>query len=205
MRSCAQRPDVRPWPAAAIAPVLALVLLVSAGCSNESRSTRLLKEGKQEMAAGDLSAAIGLFRRATQVNPPDPEAYYQLACANLLVGNGRTAAEELQKAIDLKPAYWDAQIKLAELMATSEEPAVLGDARERLLRTLQHVPSNASGLTALGIVEWKLGQKQEAERHLAQVLSYLPKHLNSRVALAKMKIASGDPNAAEALLHKASV
>jgi tetratricopeptide (TPR) repeat protein len=188
-----------------IATLLLVLALASVGCSRESRSTRLLKEGKQQMAAGDMSSAIGLFARATQVSPPDPEAYYQLACANLLVGNGRTAAEELQKAIDLKPTYWDAQIKLAELMATSEEPAVLRDARENLLRTLQHVPTNAAALTALGIVEWKLGQKREAEAHLTQVLSYLPKHLNSRVALAKIKIASGDPASAETLLHKASI
>ena len=145
-----------------------------------------------------------MFRSATQVSPPDPEAYYQLACANLLIGNGRTAAEELQKAIELNPGYWDAHIKLAELMATSAEPGVLRDAHGRLLRTLQHVPSNAAALTALGIVEWKLGQSREAEERLSQVLANLPQHLNSRVALAKMKIASGDPASAEALLRKAS-
>ena len=129
------------------------------------------------------------------------EAHYQLALASLAVGNGRAAAEELAKVIQLKPDHWAAHVRLAELMATSSAPDVLHDAQTMLTGVLTHVPRDPGAVAALSIVEWKLGRRNDALQRLERSLAMLPPSPGSSVILAKMKMALGDRAGAENLLR----
>jgi tetratricopeptide (TPR) repeat protein len=180
------------------------ILLMAPGCSPESRSAALVERGRKSLAAHDVAAATENFRQAVELTPLDPAARYQLALANLAVGDGRGAAEQLSQVIQLKPEDWPAQIKLAELMATSRDPGVLAEAQQRLTRVIARLPGDASAVTALSIVEWKLGHRDQAERRLEHALATLPKRADMVFTLATMKVAAGDTAAAEALLQRAA-
>jgi putative PEP-CTERM system TPR-repeat lipoprotein len=156
------------------------------------------------MAAQEVGTAIEDFKRAVELTPLNPDARYQLAVANLAIGNGRAAAEELATVIQLKADYWPAQLKLAELMATSGDQNVLAEARERLTRVIARLPGDAGAVTALSIVEWKLGQREQAQRRLEQALTTLPNQLDWVATLAKMRMAAGNPAGAEASLRAAA-
>ncbi len=189
--------------ATALAGVLA-VLLAGAGCTRRSRSAALVARGQKCLATHDIGAAIEDFRRAVELTPLNPDARYQLAVANLAIGNGRVAADELATVIQLKADYWPAHIKLGELMATSEDQDVLAEAREKLVRVIPRLPGDAGAVTALSIVEWKLGNREQAQRRLEQALTTLPNQADWVATLAKMRVASGNAAGAEALLRVAA-
>jgi tetratricopeptide (TPR) repeat protein len=67
-----------------------------------------------------------------------------------------------------------------------------------------HLPGDGAALTALAIVEWKLGAREAAERRLEQALPSHLERLYSLITLAQMKMAGGNPAGAEALLRAAA-
>ncbi len=180
--------------------LLVAICAASAGCSRKVSSTGLIQEGQKLAAAGDISAAMLRFQEAVRVSPLDPNTHYHLGMADIVSGNGREAAEEFERAIHLDPEHWPAQSKLAELMATSADPAVLVDAHDRLKRLVQHLPDAPAVLTALAIVEWKLGEADSAERSLQQIVNKFPKQASAAVSLAKVLVSRGDIPGAERVL-----
>ncbi len=154
------------------------------------------------MATHDVASAVVSFAEAVKLMPLNAEAHYRFGSANLTVGNGRIAAEELQKAIHLDPEHWQAHLKLAELKATSADPVVLAEAEHEIIAALERFPSDADALGILGIVEWKLGRPAEAKRALERSLQLTPGQPNEVVTLARMELSSGDVAAAEKLLRQ---
>ena len=162
-------------------------------------------EGKKLLAERNVPDAIVSFRRAIAASPLDEEAHYQLAVANLAIGNSRVGGEALLRAVQLKADDWRAVAKLGELMATSGDEKVLTGAREKLSQAVAHLPGDVAALTALAIVDWKLGAREAAEGRLEQALPSHPERLYSAITLAQMKMASGNAEGAEALLRAAAV
>ena len=112
--------------------------------------------------------------------------------------------KNFREVIQLKPDDWPVYAKLAELMATSRRP---GDSCRK--RNSTHpgdcpAPGDAGAVMAPSIVEWKLGRPRGRVRSAASNRRWR-RFRNGRlgwVALANMKVAAGDPAAAEALLHR---
>lgn len=154
------------------------------------------------MATHDVSSAIVSFGAAVKLMPLNAEAHYRIGSANLTVGNGRIAAEELQKAVQLDPEHWQAHLKLAEMKATSSDSVVLAEAEHEIIAALERFPRDADALGILGIVEWKLGRPAEAKRALERSLQLTPGQPNEVLTLARMELGSGDVAAAEKLLRQ---
>lgn len=185
------------------AVVIALVLVPACGYLRPS-ARRLVERGKKLLAERNVPDAIVSFRRAIAASPLDEEAHYQLAVANLAIGNSRVGGEALMRAVQLKADDWHAVAKLGELMATSGDEKVLAGARDNLGQAVAHLPGDAAALTALAIVEWKLGAREAAESRLEQALSSHPEQLYSAITLARMKMVSGNAEGAEELLRAAA-
>ena len=186
------------------AALLLAVALMSAGClrSPEEKRARFLESGKKHLEAKDYTRAALDFSNATQADPKNAEAHYQLALAYLGAGDGQSAYRALQKATQLDPKHKDAQVRLAELLATSREEEVLEDAAKRVREVLANAPSDPDALNVLALTEWRLGKREEAEEHLKEAFEKSPQNLKSSFSLVALKIAQRDIAGAEAVLKK---
>jgi Tfp pilus assembly protein PilF len=174
--------------------------VASVGCSRETREAKFLARGRERLAQKDYARAILEFKNAARTVPLDPEPYYQLGLVHLLLGNGMLAREGFTRATDLNPKHLQAQVKLAELLALSNEKQVLQEAEGRAQEVLKAEPDNVDALNALAAAEWKLGEKEEAEQHLQRAVSKSPHDIGSTTALAKIMLARNDFSAAEKVL-----
>ena len=76
--------------------------------------------GAALLAKKDYGRAALEFRNAVKVMPKDAEPYYQLGLTYLASGNARNGVAALRHATELNPKHAGAQLKLAELMTTSQ-------------------------------------------------------------------------------------
>lgn len=189
-----------------IAAAALLLALLLSGCirSAESRRARHLEAGRKFLAAKDHARAILEFKNALALKADDPEAHYQLGLAYLASGDWALASAHLQKATALNPKHAGAQLRYAEMLALTDNPALLEEARKRLEGIFGGSPGNAEALTALAIAEWKLAQPEQAEKHLREAFLKSPGNLSPAVALAKIKIAEKRFDEAEQVLRQAA-
>ena len=185
---------------------LLLGVLALAGCmrSPEARSAAYIEAGKRLLEKKDPARAILQFRNAAHASPKNAEAYYQLALAQLAVGDLRNAVAGLRKATELNPKHTGAQLRLAQLMAGASDRGVLKDAQQLLQALLQDSSDNPDTLHALALTELKLGDKAEAMRHLDMALAAAPQEVMIAITLAQAKLEQKDAKGAETVLIKAS-
>ncbi len=72
--------------------------------------------GMQALAAGDLNAAAGLYRRAIAADPHSPELWMNLAKAYRLAGDDPAEQAALEGALALDQRHFMALVRLAELL-----------------------------------------------------------------------------------------
>ncbi|MDD7804872.1 MAG: tetratricopeptide repeat protein [Endozoicomonas sp. (ex Botrylloides leachii)] len=70
--------------------------------SNQAVST-LLNHAQQAFAHHDLDAADGWLMRAVQINPTDPEIYYQMALLRQAQGQKEQARQLVLRTLSLNP------------------------------------------------------------------------------------------------------
>jgi tetratricopeptide (TPR) repeat protein len=186
-------------------PLLAAVLIF-AGCgkSPEQKYTRFLERGQERMQKKEYGSALIEFRSASQVQPKKAEPYYQLGRTYLALGDVRSGVGYLRKAIELDQNHKEAQLKLAELMASTNSQTILEEAEKRTEALLTQTPDNAEALRVMALAELKLGKPENAEAHLQQALAKLPENLSASIMLARMKIAEKKFDEAESILKKAA-
>jgi cytochrome c-type biogenesis protein CcmH/NrfG len=183
----------------------ALILVGPVACtrSPQAKEAKFLKRGQAMMATKDYSRALIEFRSAVQVMPKDAEPYYQMGLAYLATSDPASAVVVLRQATELNPKHSAAQLKLAELMATTRNKGLIEDAASRLHGILAASPDNSEAIDTLAMAELKLGKTEDATELLEKTLNKFPKHLESSVTLARVKLSQGDLTAAEEVLKKA--
>jgi cytochrome c-type biogenesis protein CcmH/NrfG len=167
-----------------------ILLLVVIGCgrSPESRRDRHLAKGKELLQRKDFTRAMLEFRNASQAMPNDAEPYYQYGVAAASGRDLRTAALSFRKAVDLNPKHAGAQLKLAELMASTNDPELLKDAQTRLQGLLQGNEPTVEMLNALAFTNLKLGHTGDSVQYLEEVLARSPGELTASLLLARTKM-----------------
>jgi predicted Zn-dependent protease len=138
------------------------------GCSRtpEQREALHLDKGKKYLAEKEYRKAWIEFRVASQNMPKDAVPVYLLGMTYLSQGAYKNAAEAFQKAITLNPRHEAAQYQLARFKVGTDKPELLNEAKQVLSGwTLSH-PDDAEALAALGFVDAKLGNRDEAIRML---------------------------------------
>src|SRR5215470_17580041 len=167
---------------------MALAIAMAGGCSQspQAKEARYLERGKKESQRKNYAVAIIHFKNAMQAQSRDAEPYYQLGLAYLATNDLNTAASYFIKATELNPKHTAAQLKLAEMMATSRSSKeVLEQAQKRSQDVLNLLPENIDALNVLAITELRLGKPQSAEAHLEQALRKSPSNLKASIALAQ--------------------
>jgi tetratricopeptide (TPR) repeat protein len=185
--------------------LLAAAALTLCACSSspQAKEAKFLDKGKKELQQKNYAVAIIQFKNAVQAQPRDAEPYYQLGLAYLGAADYNTAASYFQKATELNPKHAGAQLKLAELMATSRTPSIVEEAQRRTEQVLNLVPEDIEALNVLAVTELKLGKPESAEAHLEQALRKSPDSLRSSVMLAQTRLARKDQKGAEEALKAA--
>jgi tetratricopeptide (TPR) repeat protein len=193
---------------AAFVSALVGLFLLFGGCSREEREARYLASGKKMMEKNDYSRAIIQFKNAANMMPKDAEAHYRLALAYLASHNYRAGYASLDKAVKLNPKHAAAQLKLAQVKATvpadqAQYKPLLEQSQKTVQDLLNSGQSSAEILGTLAETEYKLGDKDAAEKTLEQAVAKFPKDLASAVTLASVKRAHNDFAGAEAVLKNA--
>lgn len=159
-----------------------------------------MESGKSHLQAHDFSRAAIDFRNAIQLTPNDAEPHYQLGLTYLQSGDGQAGARELMTAIRLNPGHAAAQIKVAELMASNQNPAVVKQGLDKAQEMLASSPDNVDALRTIAMAELRLDDSTSAVEHLQQALAASPQDLRSAQALAITKLRANDIAGAEAVL-----
>lgn len=187
---------------AAVAVVLA-VLFTGCASSPQAKRDKYMERGKALMAKKDYPRAILEFRNAARAMPGDAEVYYQIGMAYLATSDVRTAYAALKKAVDLNPRHTAAQLKIAQMLAVTRDPALLKDAEGRLQALLDGGSGTAEVLNALAFTELQLGKTEEGIRNYETAVAKYPGELTASIMLAKARLFQGDRAGAEQILKKA--
>jgi tetratricopeptide (TPR) repeat protein len=189
-------------------PFVCVALLFAAGsaCTRETpqaKRDRFLTLGKKQLEKHDYAGATLQFRNAAQAMPKDPEAYYQLGLTSLGQGDLRSAVIFLRQASSLDPKHAGAQLKIAELEASTGDKALLDDAEKRVQEVLALDPNNADALNTLAVTEFRLGRPDDAEQYLHEALQKAPTNVRSYSNLAAIAVQRKDMEGAEKILKQA--
>jgi tetratricopeptide (TPR) repeat protein len=179
--------------------------IVAVGCngSPQSKEAQYLKRGVALLEKKDYGRAALEFRNAIKVMPSDAEPHYQLGLTYLASGNPANGIAALRKATELNPKHAGAQLKLAELMTTSNDQDILRDAVSRLESIVAAVPDNIEATDTLAMAEWRLGKIDDASKRLEEALQRFPASLHSSIELARLRLSRNDLAGAEEVLKKA--
>lgn len=189
----------------AIAVLIPAILAVS-GCnrSPDAKEARFLEKGRKEYQKKNYDVAILQFKNASAAKPWDAEPYYQLGLSYLAANDGRAAATNFGKAVEVNPRHTAAQLQLAELLATSREKKSVEEAQKHAQAVLALQPDDPDALSVLGATDLRLGNLDSAQSHLEQALRRSPSHLKAWVVLSEVKMTRHDAAGAEKALQDAA-
>jgi len=142
--------------------------------------------------------SVGYSLRSLAVDPNNPEAHINLGSAYLETGNIEQAELELRAAVALAPLDAKARAALGELYLKQLH---LPEAEEQFRRSLEAQP-NLRGYVGLGIVRWRRGDRQQAERLFRQAESLVPWDARPHVMLGLLYLDLGRNAEGEKELRK---
>ncbi len=185
---------------------LPMILFALAGCmqSPEAKSARFMAAGNKLLERHDVARAILEFRNAVQASPKNAEAYYQLGTAFLAANDFRSALVNFQKTIELNPKHVGAKLRIAQMMAATNNRALLKAAQGDLQTLMEGTAATSEMLNTLALTEIKLGEPESAVEALERALKEFNPDLGSFVMLAQAKLQQKDVKGAEEVLKKAA-
>lgn len=116
-----------------------------------------------EQARSHLAAAV-------EIDPRNPEAWYNLGAIQLFLGDAKDAGQALTRAIALKDRYPTARRKLAEALILQNDYET---ACSELQTSLDEEPNNAVGLELLSKALRGLGHESSANECQAEAIRQL--------------------------------
>jgi tetratricopeptide (TPR) repeat protein len=184
---------------------LLLATISFSGCSRSpaAKEAIFLKRGDVLAEKKEYSRALLEYRNASAVASKDAEPYYRMGLAYLAMGDGVNAIRAFTQATNLNPKHAGAQLKLAELMTSTPDPNLIGEAVGRLESAFGAEPDDPEAIDTLAIAEWKLGMPEGAVQRLEQALKKFPTNLQTSITLARMRLSKQDWNGAEEVLKAA--
>src|ERR1039457_3076981 len=175
--------------------ILALTMLVCAGCTKGARKDRCLARGDRDFGAESYDEAEIEYRKALQLVPFDPTAVRQLGYLYFNEGRLPLAYVYLRKAAELRPEDNDVRVKLG----MCELPlGLVKEAREAARRVLQSQPETKDALLLLADSSRKSNEAEAARR----VLQSLPETKDALLLLADSSRKSNEAEDARQLIEK---
>jgi tetratricopeptide (TPR) repeat protein len=168
----------------------------------QARRDKYLARGRAFQQKHDYSRAILEYRNAMRIMPKDPQPVYEIGMALQEAGDYRNALALFQKAISLDPKFSPAQLKIAEMMALSDDPAMVKEARNKLKQLFDEGNKTAETVNSLAFTELKLGEPGSATQRLEKLLAESPGEFTTAVVLARARLEQHDVKGAQAVLEK---
>jgi putative PEP-CTERM system TPR-repeat lipoprotein len=178
---------------------LALFAFLIAGCSKDPK--KYIASGKQYLAQGKYSEAIIELKNAIKADPNLPEAYYQLALAQLSAGQLGDAYQTLLRTLQLSPYNLDAQLRLANLLMLESR---FDDARQKAEMILKRNPNNWRALILLGNTYAQMIHNDGSIDEIQKGLLIEPRIMPAYLDLAEHKNTKRDVAPAEEAYKKAA-
>ena len=129
----------------------ALVLSTASGggCFRDPnvRKQKFFEQGNRDFEQGKYSEALIFYGRALQIDPCFAEAHYKMARCHVKQGSWAPAYQKVQRAIDLQPENWPAQLDLGQhadaqmLLANSD--TVLGNLKAAIGKPISYGDGSA--------------------------------------------------------------
>lgn len=164
----------------------------------------LITLGWYRASSGDQAGALSFFERALHADPRAVEAMLGLAGLHRAAGRLRDAALHCDAALAAAPAYAEAWLERAYVMAAG---GVMDEARRCYLEVLTHAPNAPTLLSAahagLAAIAARDGEADEGRRHARAALAADPAHTGALAALATIELEAGEAQAARDLVEPA--
>jgi len=149
----------------------------------------LAAEASARLASGDAAAGRALLERAVEARPGSVARQFALASFERAAGDPTRAAALATAIVDARPDHV-AALNLAGY-ALAEAGADL-DRAEGYLRTARDLaPGDPSILDSWGWLRYRQGQRDEAERALAQAARLAPHQAEIQAHLDEVRAARG--------------
>src|SRR5690348_7883549 len=114
------------------AAILLIIVLSACGGSADVRRDQFMAKGRDFLNKKEYPRAILEFKNASQAKPRDPEPYYQMGMACSYVTDFRCAISAFRKTLQLNPKHFEAQLRLAQLFALTDDKKLLAEAQDKL-------------------------------------------------------------------------
>jgi tetratricopeptide (TPR) repeat protein len=211
---------------------LLLVAALGGGCTKEMRRNRAVARGDRLFAAEKYDQAEQIYVNAlTMVSPPSPIAIRQIGLIYSLEGKPLSALSYLRRAATNEPDNVAVQVALGQAWETANQATNARDCAERALKlqpgnelalivlcdlatnipaAKQHIQKlqqqdqdRGSYHLALGLLDGKANNQDEADGELKKALAMEPSSSFVCVAEANLYLARGDRKGAEDSFKKA--
>lgn len=150
-------------------------------------------KGARMLQKGDVRGSVAYFQRALAKEPGYYRAYHNLGLAHYQLGEKERAEEEFQKSIDLtNGGYAPSQFALGMILCEKQE----FQQAERLIQNgLAMEPGSALGKYFLGLVQFALNRRAEAEKSVHDALRKSADQADAHILLAKIHERDHDSHA----------
>ena len=190
--------------------ILSFVLVILVACNRDPKvlHDRCIASGNKYFQSGKYKEASIFYRRALQLDPKSPEAYYRLGLTDMTLRNYPAAARSLGRAWELNPANEDAGVRLAEiyLRAYVANPQinrpVLKEARSSIDRLLKLNPRSYDALRLDADLATASNDRAKAIQRLREANEVKPWQPETVTALMQNLALSGEQKEAEDLGEK---
>lgn len=135
------------------------------------------------------------------VAPDSAQMHQLLAHEETREGNTNGAIAQYRKAIVIDPHLPGVHFELAELLHTSQEPAVKIEAEQEYRAAVAENPRDEKAICALAEIAEAKGDSQQAYDNYTKAVTLQPGDANAKLGLAKALIAMDEPDKALPLLE----
>jgi cytochrome c-type biogenesis protein CcmH/NrfG len=134
---------------------------------------------------------------------PDSAQMHQLLAHELIrEGNTNAAVAEFRKAVAIDPNLPGVHFELAELLNTSQDPAVKKEAEQEYRAALKSDPQDEKSIWRLGEIALQTGDVEQAKEDFSKAIALRPDDSDAKLDLAKVLIQMNQPAKAQALLEQ---
>jgi len=139
------------------------------------------------------ASPVELWRDTTRKAPWNPRAFHNLSVELARSGAFVPAADAVQEALRLYPAYEAAHLQLGRIRISQQR---FGEAETSMRRVLELDPGNADAMAMLGLNAARRGNGLEAKRWYARALEAEGDHAAAHNGLGAIAAREGDINRA---------
>jgi tetratricopeptide (TPR) repeat protein len=132
----------------------------------EAKKLKYFTKGKELYEKNDFKTARLELKNAIQIDPKYAEAYYILGMVELKDKHINEAFGALNKAVELNPSLWDAQVELGQLMLAAK---LYDKAMEKAQLILANQKDNVRGLLMKAGIYIAQNKLADAEKTLAEL------------------------------------